>query len=311
MAPATVSMAALVLVFSAGIAAAQPANDACHKTSIAAQAACEADGKDDRWIAVGNCRNLADAAARQQCIADARDARAEKSQECLDQFDARESLCKAIGEAPYDPVINPANFHSPQETAAQPNPFFPLVPGMQWVYVGGGEKDTVTVTSNTRVILGVTTTEVHDVVADEASQTTLEDTLDWFAQDLEGNVWYFGELAQQFENGRLAGLEGSWTGGVESAKPGIIMEATPKVGDVYRQEFALGNAEDAGEVTSTTGVETVPAASCNDHCLVTRDFSPLEPDVEENKYYMSGVGLILEVDPATGERNELVSFSGS
>jgi hypothetical protein len=305
----TVSRAVLAAVFAAGIAAAESAENACHNTSTAAQTACEADGKDDRWIAVGNCLNLAEAAARQLCIADAKDARAEKSQECDDQFAARESLCEAVGQAPYDPVIAPANFHSPQETAAQPNPFFPLVPGTQWVYVGGGEKDTVTVTGNTRVILGVTTTEVHDVVADENTLATLEDTLDWYAQDLQGNVWYFGELAQQFENGRLAGLEGSWTGGVEGAKPGIIMEATPKVGDVYRQEFSLGNAEDAAEVLSTTGNETVPAADCAGACLVTRDFSPLEPDVEENKHYKSGVGLILEVDPASGQRNELVSFS--
>jgi hypothetical protein len=310
MAPATVSMAALALVFSAGIAAAEPTGNACHKTSVAAKTACQADGKDDRWIAVGGCYNLADAAARQQCIADAKDTRLEKGQECRDQFDARESLCEALGQAPYDPVIDPANFRSPQQTAAQPNPFFPLVPGMQWVYVGGGERDTVKVTDKTRVILGVTTTEVHDVVADETNQTTLEDTLDWFAQDLQGNVWYFGELAQQFEDGRLAGLEGSWTGGVEGAKPGIIMEAAPKVGDVYRQEFSLGNAEDAAEVLSTTGSETVPATSCNGDCVVTRDFSPLEPDVEENKYYKSGVGMILEVDPASGVRSELVSFSG-
>jgi hypothetical protein len=302
------SMLALTVVFSTAVAA-EPTGNACHKTSVAALTACEADGKDDREIAAGICFNVSDAAARQQCIADAKEARLEKGEECRDQFDARESLCDELGQAPYDPVIDPANFHSPQETAAQPNPFFPLVPGTQWVYTGGGEKDTVTVTGNTRVILGVTTTEVHDVVADETSQATLEDTLDWYAQDLQGNVWYFGELSQQFEDGRLASLEGSWTGGVEGAKPGIIMEAAPKVGDVYRQEFSLGNAEDAAEVLFTTGSETVPAASCNGDCVVTREFSPLEPDVEENKYYKNGVGTILEIDPSTGERTELVSFS--
>ena len=310
MAQATVSMVSLAVVFAAGIAAAEAADNACHKTSTAAQTACEADRMDDRWIAAGNCRNFADDAARQGCIAEAKVVRADKGQECRDQFDARESLCAALGQAPYDPLIDPTNFHSPQETAAQPNPFFPLVPGTEWVYKGGGEKDTVTVTDKTKLIMGVTTTVVHDVVTDETGQTTLEDTLDFYAQDLLGNVLYFGEAAQQFEDGRLAGLEGSWTGGVERAKPGIIMEAAPKVGDVYRQEFSLGNAEDAAVVTSISGSETVPAASCKGDCVVTRDFSPLEPDVEENKYYKSGVGLILEVDPASGVRSELVSFSG-
>ena len=307
---ATVSSVAFAVLFAGGVTAAEPADNACHRTSTAAQTACEADGKDNRWIAVGSCFNLADDAARQQCIADAKDAQTEQGQECRAQFDARESLCAALGQAPYDPVIDPTNFNSPQQTAAQPNPFFPLVPGKQWVYKGGGEKDTVTVTDKTKLILDVTATEVHDVVTDETGQTTIEDTLDWFAQDLQGNVWYMGEAAQQFENGRATGVEGSFTGGVERAKPGIVMEAVRKVGDVYRQEFSLGNAEDAGEVISITGSAIVPAASCNGDCLKTLDFSPLEPDAEENKYYKSGVGLILEVDLASGVRNELFSFTG-
>jgi hypothetical protein len=178
---ATVSSVAFAVLFAGGIGAAEPADNACHKTSTAAQTACEADGKDNRWIGVGSCFNLADAAARQQCIADAKDAQTEQGQLCRDQFDARESLCGALGQAPYDPVIDPAHFLSPQAVAASPNPRFPLVPGMQWNYTSSvGEKDTVIVTDKTRVILGVTTIEVHDVVADDTGHT-LEDTLDWFA----------------------------------------------------------------------------------------------------------------------------------
>ena len=86
------------------------------------------------------------------------------------------------------------------------------------------------------------------------------------------------------------------------------MLAAPAVGTVYRQEFALDEAEDGAEVLSVTGTESVPGGSCTATCVVTRDFNLLEPDGEEHKYYAPGIGLILEVDPETGARTELISF---
>jgi hypothetical protein len=77
---------------------------------------------------------------------------------------------------------------------------------------------------------------------------------------------------------------------------------------VYRQEFSLSNAEDLAEIQSITGSATVPAASCNGDCLVTKDFSPMEPDVVENKYYASGKGVLLEINPDTGKRVELIEI---
>jgi hypothetical protein len=77
---------------------------------------------------------------------------------------------------------------------------------------------------------------------------------------------------------------------------------------VYRQEFSLGNAEDLAEILSLTGSATVPAASCNGDCLVTKDFTPMQPDLVENKYYASGKGVLLEINPETGERVELIEI---
>jgi len=77
---------------------------------------------------------------------------------------------------------------------------------------------------------------------------------------------------------------------------------------VYRQEFLLGEAEDVAEALSLTGSANVPAASCDGNCLITKDYTPLEPDGEENKYYAPGIGLILEVNVETGGRVELVEF---
>jgi hypothetical protein len=119
--------------------------------------------------------------------------------------------------------------------------------------------------------------------------------------------WYFGEIARNYDNGDLANLDGSWRAGVDGAQPGIVMRARPRVGEVYRQEFRLGDAEDLAQVLSLSGNAAVPAASCGD-CVVTREFTPLEPDLVERKFYAPGIGLILEVDLETGERVERVEI---
>jgi hypothetical protein len=303
------SIAILAAAVLATAGAAGAGVGACSQTALAARAACRAEAKDDFWIAVGVCNNVSDETARGVCLADAKASQVEAAEECGDQFEARDDLCDALGEAPYDPVIDPSRFLSPAATAADPNPYFPLVPGTKWVYEGPGETITVTITDDTREILGVTAIVVRDIVADEEG-TVVEDTLDWYAQDVDGNVWYLGEISQSFEDGELSDIEGTWKSGVDSAKPGIVMEAAPEEGDVYRQEFALGNAEDAAEVLATDASESTPGASCDGDCLVTRDFTPLEPDAEEHKYYAPGIGMILEVDPESGDRTELVSMTG-
>jgi len=116
--------------------------------------------------------------------------------------------------------------------------------GTTFVYEGqtenGLDHDEVHVTNQTRMIDGVTCVAVQDT--DTVAGMLSEDTTDWFAQDTDGNVWYFGEQAKQYSDGVLVGIEGSWMAGVNDAKPGIVMEANPKVGDLYRQEFAIGVA---------------------------------------------------------------------
>lgn len=204
--------------------------------------------------------------------------------------------------------IDPRNFLDKAGIIAQPNPFFPLIPGRTYVYRNGAETVRTTITNQTKQILGVTVIVVNDVSTVNGLPT--EDTEDWFAQDTQGNVWYFGEISRQFENGELVGIDGSWKAGVDGALPGIVMKATPQVGDVYRQEFALGEAEDMGAVLNRNGSATTPKASCNATCLVTKDFSPLEPDAIENKYFAPGVGLILTVDMTTNAREELIDIEG-
>lgn len=208
--------------------------------------------------------------------------------------------CKV--DTSYDPSIAPANFANPVS-----NPFFPLVPGTKFVYAGGGETDTVTVTDDSKLILGIKAKVVHDVVTEDGVVT--EDTLDYYAEDNDGNVWYLGEDTKEYEAGRLVGTEGSWLAGVDGAKPGVIMYADPPLGGgLYRQEYLACEAEDMAEVVSESELVKVPYGRF-DGALKTHEVTPLEPDADEAKYYVENVGLVLEVDATTGERNELISVT--
>jgi hypothetical protein len=209
----------------------------------------------------------------------------------------------------YAPTIDPASFVKPAEIGKtiQPNAYFLLVPGYTRIYKQGTETITVAVTQETKEIMGVTCAVIHDVVEDNG--TVIEDTYDWYAQDKDGNIWYFGEATQKFENGSVT-TEGSWEHGVDGALAGIVMWGKPeaKVGEAYRQEYYATHAEDWGKVLSLTESAATPAASCDGNCLVTEDTTPLEPDVLEHKYYAPGVGFIYELKPKTGETVELVEI---
>ena len=287
----------------------------CSTTAAFLLKACANQVRDDFWATKAGCINIRKERAGRRCRRLAQSEREEGFEDCDDQNAARLELCGDLGEARYDPRFKPARFVDPLKIglSVDPNPYFPLEQGREWVYEGGGETITVTVTTQTKLIGGVTCLVVNDTVVEDGVVT--EDTDDWYAQDLDGNVWYCGEISLEFELQKgeaiseLVGIEGSWKALRDLAEPGILMKAVPQVGDVYRQELALGDAEDAAEVLSVTASATAPAASCANDCVKTRDFSPLEPDALERKFYAPGIGLILEVDQETGERVELVSMT--
>ena len=282
------------------------AEGVCTQTTRAALRACLGEGNDDYWIGYGNCLNLGDDEVSNECFAETIGSGTEKREECRTQMKARDEVCDALGQEAYSPLIDPANFVLPATAAANPNTYWPLIPGAEWVYENEEEEITVTVTGDTIEILGVVCTIVRDVVVEDGEP--VEDTLDFYAQDNQGNVWYFGEISKNFEDGLLSDLDGSWRAGVDFAKPGILMKAAPVVGDIYRQEFLLGEAEDIAEVVSTTASESATAANCTGDCLQTKEYTPIEPGEIEYKYYAPGIGLILEEKPESGERLELISF---
>jgi hypothetical protein len=175
------------------------------------------------------------------------------------------------------------------------NPLFPLVPGTIYKLQGetedGIEKERIKVTHRTKTILGVTTTVVKDVA--RVKGKIVELTFDWYAQDEEGNVWYFGEDTAEYENGKVVSTEGSWEAGVDGAEAGIIMNANPEITDSYRQEFYKDHAEDMYWVVATGESVTVPAGRFKD-AVRTLEWTPLEPKIVVQKFYAPGVGLIAE-----------------
>jgi hypothetical protein len=191
------------------------------------------------------------------------------------------------------------------------NAYFPLRPGTTFRYQGtqdGQPREvTVFVTHQTKTILGVRTIVVRDEVT--VGGQPEERTFDWYAQDDDGNVWYFGEDSFDYVNGTWVRSDGSWEGGVDGARPGIVMEGDPSVGDTYRQEYYAGHAEDMAKVLSTDASVSVPYGSF-DHALVTKEWTPLEHAVVENKYYARGVGNVRTVMVRGGSEEEnLVSVT--
>ena len=201
-------------------------------------------------------------------------------------------------------TINPKDFtHSTDIN----NPYFPLEPGTTFVYKNddGSTVDRETVTHRTKEIDGVKCVVVNDKVIENGSLT--EQTFDYYAQDNKGTVWYFGEDAKQFEDGKLVGTEGSWRAGVNGAEPGKIMEADPKIGDSYIQENALPVAQDQAEVLSLDASASVPFGDFDSNVLLTLETSPIvEPGAAEVKYYAKGVGEVSERDLVTQEELDLV-----
>jgi hypothetical protein len=205
-------------------------------------------------------------------------------------------LSPSLGAASKEPDFDPGDFVSVVN-----NPYFPLRPGTRFVYVGteDGEPERVVtdVTHRQKTILGVKVVVVLDRVF--LGGVLTEKTLDWYAQDEDGNVWYLGEDSKEYENGKVVSTAGSWEAGKKGAKAGIIMLAHPRVGQVYRQEFASGVAEDMARVLSLHANVSVPYGRF-DHCLKTAETTPLEPGAKEIKLYCRGVGFVKGDDVAGG-----------
>jgi hypothetical protein len=213
--------------------------------------------------------------------------------------------CVALGLRPadYQPRIDPTNFQ-----ATVDNPYYPLVPGTTYRFVetarGDRNETAVTVTHETKRVMGVECVVVHDVVTEDGE--VAEETYAWIAQDKQGNVWSFGEGTQEISAGGAVSTAGSWEAGVDGAQPGILMPANPTPGEPYRQGYRLGIAEDMAEIEALGESATVPAGTFTD-CVRTEEWSELESG-SARKWYAWGVGAVRS-EATGGEVETLVSIT--
>ena len=210
----------------------------------------------------------------------------------------------AQGEPPLDPA---------QFSATVDNPLFPMSK-LHFTRMRGSERDRESgrrISLRGRMRRLPATTRVNGfpvtVVQDDEFEggRLAEHTLDYFAQDQAGNVWYFGERIDNYEDGRVVGHEGQWLAGRRGARPGLFMPAHPALGDTFQQERAPGVAEDRSTVVAL-GVRVTTPARVFRGCIKTKDFSPLDRTTEF-KFYCPGVGIAREIE-SPGTKFDVVSF---
>jgi hypothetical protein len=317
---------------------------------------CYFDAGDNYSEARAKCLNISDRQDRNECFNEAIAETGEEIELCGDQLESRLDTCEALGEDRYDPdplADEAITFLDPDEiTVSNRNPYFSIVAGHSYVLRAGDEGEeivVVTVTDEVRevypdpdaaegegllcriVVDAVVIEEEVDPAAEEDGESVeyipVEITDDWYVQDTNRNLYYCGELSRNFDederySGLLRDLDGSFETGVDRAKGGVLILAAPAPGDIHRQEYALGEAEDIAQYVALNtgpgpeeGGDVQPYA-CGGMCLKTFEYAPLEPDAAEYKYWLAGTGFVLGVGldedgNPTGARDELVCFSDS
>ena len=204
--------------------------------------------------------------------------------------------------------VDPSNIDPALFVSGINNKYFKLPVGRKLVYEGdtedGVERIEITIPGQTKEVLGVKTLVYVDKVWVDGE--LVEDTRDYLAQDVNGNVWYFGEDVDNYEDGELKDHSGSWLAGVNGAQPGIWIKAEHKVGDSYKQEYYRGEAEDMRDVLAVGQTVKIGKGTYMD-CVKVYDWTPLDPEAKEHKYYCSEVGaLVLETDLTSGDNIELI-----
>ncbi len=204
-------------------------------------------------------------------------------------------LAATSAASPAPARFNPSNFAHPTRID---NEWFPLVPGMRFVYTGAvgrakriARREVFTVTDLTKTVGGVRTLVVWDL--DYAGGELVEAELVFFAQDNRGNVWLVGEYPEEYEHGKMVEAP-TWLHGLAGAHAGVLVAATPRLGvRPYAQGYAPPpiNWTDHAK-TYKTGQRTCVPAACYSDVLIAAEFNPDEPGAFQLKYYAPNVGQV-------------------
>lgn len=174
------------------------------------------------------------------------------------------------------------------------NPYFVLETGFQLTLANQEEKLLITVLDQTEEVMGHTTRVVEE--REWESGTLVEISRNFYALDQEtGDIFYFGEDVDNYEDGVVANHGGTWRAGVAGAKPGLFLPGAPEPGLKFYLEFAPGLAMDHAEVVSLQVTMETPAGIF-ENCLKTQEGSDLDPSDLEFKIYAPAVGLLQDED---------------
>ena len=177
------------------------------------------------------------------------------------------------------------------------NPFFPLPVGAQWILEGEDDEGTevrveITSLDETEVVAGVTTRVIEERETEDGE--LVEVSRNFFVQTSDGTVCYYGEDVDDYEDGKIVGHEGAWRAGVDGALPGILIPGDPQVGQSFRQEVAIGVAEDRAVQVAAGETVEVELGTFTD-TIRYEESSPLDSGTSD-KVYARGVGLIVDDD---------------
>jgi hypothetical protein len=172
------------------------------------------------------------------------------------------------------------------------NPYFPLEPGLKVHLAAEGETVVLSVLDETKVVDGVKTRVVEERESNEGE--LVEISKNYYAVDkTTGDVYYFGEDVDDYEDGKVVGHGGAWLSGVGGAKFGLMMPGKPSVGDRYYFEMAPGATERAEivdlDATLETPLETFSGV------VYCREYDLADSDVS-HKWYAAGIGMIGDDD---------------
>src|SRR5215212_2064414 len=210
--------------------------------------------------------------------------------------EATEAAIAEVPAEPQFPDFNPNDFDNPTKID---NEWMPMQPGMKWSYEGtaiGDEGNNVvrriefTVTDLTKEIEGIRT--VVGWIEDFTDGQLTEKEIAFYAQDNSGNVWYFGEHPEDYENGQFVEAP-TWIAGFQDAKPGIVMMAKPQVGmpNVYQGWGPEVGWSDYARVEQI-GQETCVPVDCFTDVLVNAEANLDEVGAFQLKYFARGIGEV-------------------
>jgi len=181
------------------------------------------------------------------------------------------------------------------------NPYLPLASLKQDILKNGTERVERTAKPEIHKTFQVGGQTVEALTVEDrefnAGGGLTEATLDYFAQDDDGNVYYLGEDVDEYKSGQVVGHSGAWLFGTDTQRLGLLMPAHPKVGDKFKSEDVPKITWEQDEVISLSETVTVPAGTFQ-NCVRVKEIAS-DGDTEY-KLYAPGVGCVEEIEGKAG-----------